>query len=401
MRIYVRIKFLSCCLLFVLAFQQNLFSLEQGNVLRTTYQFSKWPSDLAPENRGSFHNSQWNLRHWWKDSAEFHNWSWEIAVETRSKFQSLAGSNLQYDPESPLRLFDMHTELSTDNTSNHSISIDRLWYHWRYQNFDITLGRQSIGLGTSHFISVLDIMAPFVPGTLDTTYRPGVDALRVQTAYGDSGERDFIVAFSPKDSMHSFLYRQRLLKGDYDFESILGRVYERNIIGFGFEGSKGRLGQWGELAFFERKDAEKIRTGSQNFALSAVIGLEYYLSDGREWGISYFHQDFGASNGLQRVNFLMEPIANQAWITLSGRNYVHLRFSHLIRPLVKANYNAIFNLQDNSGFYQPRVDINLEDNINLSIFAWISSGKSSSNPMVSSEFGSTANGVGIFLQYYF
>ena len=35
-------------------------------------------------------------------------------------------------------------------------------------------------------------MAPFAPGTLDSTYRPGVDAVRVQSPYGDSGERDFM-----------------------------------------------------------------------------------------------------------------------------------------------------------------------------------------------------------------
>ena len=401
MRIYVAIKFIIyfCC--FTLGIKSSLLCLEQGNVLRTTYQFSKWPSELAPQKYGSFHSSQWNLRHWWKDSSEFNEWSWEFAFETGNNFQSLAGSGFQNTVESPLRLFDMHTEFSNSSTSKHTISIDRFWYHWRYRDFDITLGRQAIGLGTSHFISVLDIMAPFAPGTLDSTYRPGVDAVRVQSPYGDSGERDFISAFSPKDSMHSFLYRQRILKGNYDYESIIGRVYERNFLGFGFEGSKGRLGQWGELAIFERKDSERLRTGSDKFAFSAVIGLEYFLQDGREWGISYFHQDFGASNGIQRINLITEPIANQTWLTLSGRNYIHLRFSHLLRPLIKANYNAIFNLQDNSGFYQPRIDINLKDNVNLSIFALIASGKTSINPIETSEFGSLANSVGAFIQYYF
>ncbi|MEE2925548.1 MAG: hypothetical protein VX619_12270 [bacterium] len=401
MRIYTAIKFIIYYLCFAFIIYQNLLSLEQGNVLRTTYQFSRWPSELTPHKKGSFHSSQWNLRHWLKDSEEFHEWSWEFAFETSSSFQSLAGAGFQNTTESPLRLFDMHSEFRNSTTSKQTISIDRFWYHWRYKDFDITLGRQAIGLGTSHFISVLDIMAPFVPGTLDSTYRPGVDAIRIQTAYGESGERDFIAAFSPEESMHSFLYRQRLLRGNYDFESIIGRVYERNFLGFGFEGSKGRVGQWGELAFFERKNSEMLRTGSEKFAFSAVFGLEYFLSDGREWGISYFHQDFGASDGLQRLNLITEPIANQGWLTLSGRNYAHLRFSHLIRPLVKANYNAVFNLQDSSGFYQPRVDVNLRDNINLSIFAWITSGKSSSNQIVSSEFGSMANGVGLFLQYYF
>ena len=66
--------------------------------------------------------------------------------------QSLAGSGFQNTVESPLRLFDMHTEFSNSSTSKHTISIDRFWYHRRYKDFDITLGRQAIGLGTSHFI---------------------------------------------------------------------------------------------------------------------------------------------------------------------------------------------------------------------------------------------------------
>ena len=141
----------------------------------------------------------------------------EFAFETSSSFR-LAGAGFQNTIESPLRLFDMYSEFSNSTTSN-IISIDRFWYHWRYKNFDITLGRQAIGLGTSHFISVLDIMAPFMPGTLDVlTYRPGVDAIRIQTAYGESGERDFIAAFSPEESMHSFFYIDKDCCGvNYDF----------------------------------------------------------------------------------------------------------------------------------------------------------------------------------------
>ena len=194
MRISVAIKIIFNILWFMWIFQQCVFSLEQGNALRTTYQFSRWPSELAPNHKGSFHNSEWNLRHWWKDSAEFYEWSWEFAFETNAKFQSQAGADFQNYLESPLRLFDMHAELNNSPTAQSSVSIDRLWYHWRHKSFDITIGRQAIGLGTSHFISVLDIMAPFSPGTLDSTYRPGVDSIRVQSAYGDSGERDFIFA---------------------------------------------------------------------------------------------------------------------------------------------------------------------------------------------------------------
>tara|TARA_Y100000589_G_scaffold163766_1_gene155656 strand:- start:118 stop:1323 length:1206 start_codon:yes stop_codon:yes gene_type:complete len=401
MRIYAAIKKIFEPLIFFYILNTALFGIEQGNALRTTYEFSQWPSELAPRLEGSFHKSQWNLRNWWKDSAEFHDWSWEIAIETVGKYQSRAAESLDNNLESPLRLLDLHAQLNNTSNSQNSISIDRMWYHWRHSQFDVTIGRQAIGLGTSHFISVLDIMAPFAPGTLDSTYKPGVDAIRIQSAYGDSGERDFIFAFSQQDSAHSFLYRQRVLKGNYDFESMIGRVYERNFVGFGFEGSRGKVGQWGEIALFGRKKNETLRTGSKHFAFSAVVGLEYFLSDSREWGISYFHQDFGASSSLERLTLSMEPIASQGWLTLSGRNYAHLRYSHLLRPLVRANFNTLINLQDQSRFYQPRVDINVRENLNFSLFAWISEGKTGPNPLDSSEFGSMASGVGMFLQYYF
>ena len=62
---------------------------------------------------------------------EFNEWSWEFAFETGNNFQSLAGSGFRNTVESPLRLFDMHTEFSNSSTSKHTISIDRFWYHWR------------------------------------------------------------------------------------------------------------------------------------------------------------------------------------------------------------------------------------------------------------------------------
>lgn len=406
MRIFSASRKLIAIFFWILVLSPELTALEQGNVLRSNYQFARWPSELAPLLKGSFHDSHWHLRHWWKDSDEFQTWSWEVALETSWRFSGRNAFANQVQRTNPvsfssLRLFDMETILGSDEKQPYHAYVDRLWYHWRHKELDLTIGRQPIGLGTSHFVSVLDILAPFSPGTLDSTYRLGVDAIRIQSAQGDTGEQDLIMAFSAEDSLHALIYRQRLLIGEYDFETVAGRAYGRNLVGFGFEGSIGRLGQWGEMAVFERKTNEVRRTGSDQFALSAVIGLEYFKGDGREWGISYLHQDFGASSGLERIQFWTEPVASQGWLTLSGRNYAHFRYLHPLKPLVKASLNAVFNLQDHSAFYQPRIDINMDDNINLAIFSWLKSGASSANPLANSEFGSIATGVGLYLQYYF
>ncbi len=54
--------------------------------------------------------------------------------------------------------------------------------------FDVDIGRQPVTLGTSHFVGVLDVLAPFPPGDLDATYKPGIDAVRVRTLIGEEGE---------------------------------------------------------------------------------------------------------------------------------------------------------------------------------------------------------------------
>ena len=405
MRIFVINRILFYNVVLVLSLVYCVVAFEQGNALRSNYTLARWPSDLGPALRGSFHDSQFNLRHWWKDSDDFQNWSWEIAIESSWRFSShnsgLQAAHASGTTQTPLRIIDLETDLNSSQNNRQLLQMDRFWYHWRHKNFDYTVGRQAIGLGTSHFVSVLDILAPFSPGTLDSTYRPGVDAIRIQTPKGDTGERDLILAFASDEALHSFLYRERILLGNYDVESIFGRAYGRNLAGLGFEGSNGKLSKWGEFAIFERKEDETIRSGSRRFARSAVLGFEYFTPSGNEWGLSYFHQDFGASNGRERIQFLTESLASQGWIKLSGRNYTHLRFMHPVKPLINLSLNCVYNLDDRSAFYQPRLDVNISDNANLSIFAWIKSGTSSLNPFENTEFGSIATGAGVFLQYYF
>ena len=85
-------------------------------------------------------------------------------------------------------------------------------------------------------------MAPFAPGTLDSTYCPGVDAVRIRVHMVIVNEISFQLFLL---KTYAFvLVPTENFKGNYDYESVIGRIYERNSLGFGFEGSKGRLGQW-------------------------------------------------------------------------------------------------------------------------------------------------------------
>ncbi len=73
--------------------------------------------------------------------------------------------------------------------------IDRLNLRWSTDELDIKIGRQAIGFGMGHYITLWDAFAPFVPYSLDFSFKRGVDALRMEWASSTS-EFSYIYALS-------------------------------------------------------------------------------------------------------------------------------------------------------------------------------------------------------------
>ena len=59
-------------------------------------------------------------------------------------------------------------------------NLDRLNIQFQFDDSDLTIGRQSIDLGSARMIKPTDIFLPFNLQTLNTEYRIGVDAFRYQ-----------------------------------------------------------------------------------------------------------------------------------------------------------------------------------------------------------------------------
>jgi hypothetical protein len=64
--------------------------------------------------------------------------------------------------------------------------VDWLYARYRAGLFTFTLGRQPITLGRATLWKPEDLLAPFSPLQINTDFKPGVDALRVDVALGDT-----------------------------------------------------------------------------------------------------------------------------------------------------------------------------------------------------------------------
>lgn len=283
---------------------------------------------------------------------------------------------------------------------------ERLQASWRCGKCDIDFGRQPISLGTSHFIGVLDVLAPFSPGYLDATFKPGIDALRLRTRAGETGEAELIFVPARTRKQRAIIGRIRYPVVGFDLEGIVGHFRRRQMLGIGWEGEKRGWNLWGEAVVFSRRaDAERRRSGPSGYARSIIAGLERQIRTYTRMGVAGFYQDFGVNDPTILPEVFMDAPFVERWAYLGGRKYLLATYDQELHPLVSLSISTLLNLSDGSTLWQPRILFSIDDNSDFTLFACIGTGSDSgfspSGPVVRSEFGSYPDGIGFMTRRFF
>lgn len=388
---------------------------ETGVALRQNALTAGWlqrPAGIAlPEDRLGL--SETRMRTWVSQTWAGQPWGetrLQAALELQSAFSSMPSAGLSLigggtvASRNPFEVVDLTWE--GGGTAQTRARLERLDARWSLGAFDLDLGRQPISLGTSHFVGVLDVLAPFAPGALDASYKPGVDALRARTAVGDTGEAELIVAGSDPWNQGASIARMRTSIAGLDVELLGGRFRNRSFGGLGWEGELGPTGFWGELALFERRlDVETRRGGWEKAAFSGVVGADLKLPFEIHGGAALMVQDFGARRPEDLAAVMTDAPYREGWAFLGSHRYGVLTASRQLHPLVNGSLAGILNLVDGSTLWQPRATLSVSDNSDLGAYGWIGTG---SPPRVNggsvspgSEFGMVPTGLGIYARWFF
>lgn len=268
---------------------------------------------------------------------------------------------------------------------------------------DWDIGRQPISMGTSHFVGVLDVIAPFAPGDLDSTYKPGVDAARARTAVGESGEAEVIAAAAREWGAGALLGRMRAMVRGVDLEVVSGRFRRRAFGGAGWEGELGRFNLWGELALFERRPRfETFRGGWTEAAFSGVTGVEVSPWSETTLGASFLWQDFGARSRLELNAVPFDAPYREGWVFLGACAYVSVTAHRKVHPLVDLDLSGIISVVDSSTLWQPKATVSVSDESDLVLYGWVGTGAGPSDlGLLESEFGAVPDGGGAYFRWYF
>jgi hypothetical protein len=376
---------------------------EQALFLRTPFEITA-PFTI-PRTSGL---SETALRGWLRGREGA--FSWEAALESRGSFVSsggtIGGFGGFFASGSPPERFDMtFTHTNTASTSLRT-RVENLSFAWETKAVDLRVGRQPVSIGTSHFIGVLDVVAPFAPGDLDATYKPGVDAIRISTGKGSAVEAELIGVGARPWSEGALIGMGRAGIRGFDTVVVGGRFRERGFGGIAWEGEASPVGLWGEAALFERKPGEEHRYGGwSKAAFSGIAGAEFTIPCHVRTGTAVMFQDFGARRPEDLVRVYTDAPYREGWAFLGSSGYALLTLHRELHPLVNADAAGICTLTDGSMLWQPRITVSVSDNSDLTFYGWIGTGPKPRREgfllVPRSEFGTIPDGGGVYARWFF
>jgi len=328
------------------------------------------------------------------------NHSWQMHYELTPILSSQTSLTSSFESRNfSYRAFDLDETLSSKQRKNKILqNLDRLNVQFQFDESDLTIGRQSIDLGSARMIKPTDIFSPFNLQTINTEYRIGVDAFRYQRHLSELSEIDVGFIFGSKgksENSAAYLRIQTNLRGA-DLKASMIEYARQTLYSFGIETSIKKSGFWLEVA--------DVR-GDEHYTLIS-LGLDRALSETLFAQIEYHHNGAGTDDSFAYPKKIKEIAYQKGGVTLFGKDYFLPSISAQISPLFNLSLGAVFNLTDNSSFISLLGAWSATENFYIDLGWYHFSGRDflelpSGKLTLGSEYGLNSGSVFTTLKYYF
>lgn len=253
---------------------------------------------------------------------------------------------------------------------------DRLWVSWEEGPARVTLGRQPISFGTGRFFTPLDLVNPFSPATIDSEYKPGVDALRVEAFSGVSSRLTFATAYAGDWALDGMIFA---LAGNTtvqvtDLGVFVGGVYGDLVVGGSVDTGVGAIGIHGDLTVTLPETGDPF--------LRAVSGVDLRPTGTTFVSVEAYVQTFGAASAADYIDQGSDPRVVRGEVWQLGRYYMAISANQEITPLFSANLATLANLGDPSLLLIPGLTYSVSETSDLVVGGFVGIGKRPSTTTV-------------------
>ena len=293
------------------------------------------------------------------------------------------------------------------------LAVDRLSIMAYLGPVDLTLGRQPIGLGTNFIFTPNDVFHPFAAGEMDTAFRPGVDAVRLDGRLGQLSKITVLSAIGydsdnrPDWKESAALARASTNWQEFDWSLLGGKCQKRYLAGAAISGELWKLGlrMEGNVSFPETDEDIYVQVAGgfdHRWENTLHLMVEYYYHGNGETKNSRYLQH------IQTMDTSSDPYI--------GQHYLGILLSGEALPVLTLQAAILANLTDPSAYVSPALTYNAADEVDLIVTGAIPLGRRAelkkmylgypilgqqSIPELGSEYGSYPASVSFLTRVYF
>ncbi|MDE0695804.1 MAG: hypothetical protein OXH76_08245 [Boseongicola sp.] len=325
-----------------------------------------------------------------------------LRLEVHAQIKAAHGSRIALASEllpaegPPRTLLDLSGDWSQDPDQSVVGVIDRASVAYSGESLVLKVGRQAITWGSGMFFHPSDIVAPFSPDAIDTSYKPGVDMLYAQYLFDNGADIQAIAV--PRAEAHggavslnqsTLAIRGNTTLGSFDGALFYARDRGDKVAGMNLSGPLGGASWNAEYVRWRLADGTDHPSWLFNIANFGTLG---------DWNVSYFAEYFRNGFGLDAqlpsdalpASLTKRMSAGQAFF--GGQDFLAPGGQLQVTANLSISPRAIFSLNDGSRLATVSVNYALGDNTDL---AFDYSGTFGAD---GSEFGGreTSAGSGVF-----
>lgn len=269
-------------------------------------------------------------------------------------------------PSDDRRLFDLTHEI-TDRERHAAVHrLDRLSLGYSGERMVVRAGRHAVSWGNGLAFNPLDIFNPFSPTAVDKDYKTGDDMLYGQWLF-DSGDdlqaiilpRRDPVSHDVETDQSSFAFKYHGMKAGIDYDLLTACHFDEPLLGIGL------AKDWHGAIW--RLDVSVTELSDGGHATSLVTNLD------RSWTwfghnvygyIEYFRNGVGeADKDYTTPNMALQERISRGELFTLGRDFLAAGMQIELTPLFNLFPSMIWNLNDESLFFQVRADYDWKENI--------------------------------------
>ncbi len=276
---------------------------------------------------------------------------------------------------------------------------DRLTLTYAGDEFEATVGRQTISWATTLFLTPADPFMPFDPADPFREYRGGVDAIRFQAFPGALSDIDLVLRMSETGVGETLtaLARGRTVWRGWEVSAWAGALHESAAAALGAAGSVGPIALRAELSVRDEADELIFRGTIGADTRVEAFDRDLYLV------LEYQHDEFGAAGSDELLGVVFsEPLA-RGELQVLGRDEVAAQAAYQLHPLLGTSLLLLCNLNDPSALIFPGASYSLSNEVTLQggIYLGLGDGTPDSEFEIPSEYGIVPTTVYLSLTAFF